>query len=102
MAHILTAPEAAAVLRIEETNPDMLNLLGAVDAYIKNATGRDWAADEPVNQSAKNAARMLLVLWFENPAMVGSGVTSLNHGLNSVLVQLEAQAMLLADEEAAV
>ena len=99
MANILTATEAAAVLRTEETNPEMINLLPGIDTYINQATGRDWTADNPIHQATKNAARMLLVLWFENPGMVASGVATLNFGLSAALVQLEAIALALAEVE---
>lgn len=93
MANILTTTEAANVLRCSPDNPEMLNLLPQVDAYIKQATGHDWAADAIIAPEAKNAARMLLVLWFENPGMIASGVATLNHGLTAVLTQLEALAL---------
>jgi hypothetical protein len=90
MATILTATEAATVLRCATTDQDMLDLLPLVDQYIKNATGRDWTADAAVNPTAKAAARMLMTLWHENPAMIGQGIGSLNWGLSAALTQLEA------------
>lgn len=96
MANILTAAEAAAALRCETTDPDMLGLLPQVDAYIKNATGHDWAADQPagtVRQEAKSAARMLLTMWHENPAMLASGMATLGFGLSAALMQLEEIAL---------
>jgi hypothetical protein len=98
--NILTAAEAATVLRTEETDQNMLDLLPQVDAYIANATGRSWEADDPVRPEAKAAARMLLVMWFENPAMLGNG-SVLTFGLTAMLVQLEAVALALAEAEAA-
>lgn len=90
---ILTAAEAASVLRVDQDNVEMLNLLPMVDEYIFNATGHDWAMDVPAVDSAKAAARMLLVLWFENPAMVqAGGAMSLTQGLTAVLTQLEVMA----------
>jgi len=93
VANILTAAEAAAALRCAVDDPAMLALLPQVDAYIRQATGHDWAADTPVISEAKSAARMLLVMWYENPAMTASGVTALNHGLTAALVQLESLAL---------
>jgi len=93
MANILTASEAATVLRCETTDADMLALLPAVDAYIKNATGHDWASDNPVLPEAKSAARMLLVKWHEDPGMMSNGTASLGYGLASCLIQLEAKAL---------
>lgn len=95
MATILSETEAATVLRLSETDPNMLDLLPQVDRYITMATGRDWAADNPTRPEAKAAARMLLVMWHENPGMIGS-VSTLNFGLSSALVQLEALALTLA------
>ena len=92
MANILSTSEAATALRCETTDADMLALLPLVDSYIKNATGHDWAVDTSIRLEAKSAARMLLVLWHENPGMVNSG-NSLGFGLSAALVQLEAIAL---------
>lgn len=97
MANILTAVEAANVLRTSQTDADMLALLPLVDAYIKNATGRDWAADATIRPEAKSAARILLTMWHEAPGMIGQGLTSLPHGLEAVLSQLEALALELSE-----
>lgn len=97
---ILSAAEAASVLRCEESDVEMIALLPQVDAYVKNATGRDWAVDNPVYAEAKSAARMLLVQWHENPGMASGEGNNLSFGLRSVLVQLEVKAMQLAAEEA--
>ena len=91
--YILTATEAATVLRCATDDPDMLALLPLVDQYIHNATGHNWAADATIQPAAKAAARMLLVMWHENPAMLANGITSLNHGLVACLSQLEALAL---------
>lgn len=93
MANILTASDAAIVLRCDESDADMLALLPLVDEYLHQATGHDWAEDTQVNKTAKSAARMLLVLWHENPAMVSSGMTTLGFGLNAVVMQLKAIAL---------
>jgi len=103
MTNILTAAEAANVLRCETTDALMLNLLPAVDNYIRAATGHDWTADSPILDTAKSAARMLLVMWHENPGMMSVN-TALNFGLSAALVQLEAQAcryMVFEGEEQA-
>lgn len=90
--YILTTAEAAHVLRCDETDPAMLDLLPQVDAYIRGATGRDWTTDTTIHPTAKSAARMLLVLWHEDPGRIGNG-GSLNFGLQSALMQLKAEAM---------
>jgi hypothetical protein len=71
----------------------MLDLLPQVDAYIKNATGRDWTTDETINPTAKAAARMLLVKWHEDPGMNATQAASLAYGLTACLVQLEAMKL---------
>lgn len=92
MANILSSSEAAVVLRCDVTDVDMLALLPMVDAYIKRATGHDWAKDSPILPEAKSAARMLLTLWHENPSMITSGMTTLGFGLSASLVQLQVIA----------
>lgn len=97
--NILTAAEAAAVLRCTATDTLMLQLLPMVDDYIEQATGRDWAADSTVEPLAKSAAQMLITLWHEDPSMVSSlDNGALGHGLRAALVQLEAKALELAVE----
>ena len=98
--NILSAAEAATVLRTEATDQNMLDLLPQVDAYIANATGRKWESDDPIRPEAKSAARMLLVMWHENPAMIGS-TNVLNFGLTAVLMQLEAIVLELEEAEEA-
>ncbi len=92
MANILTTTEAANVLRCATDDAAMLDLLPSVDSYIRNATGRDWTADSPVNPAAKSAARMLITMWHEAPAMIGQA-GALPHGLAACLSQLEALAL---------
>lgn len=87
MANILTAAEAAIVLRCETTDPDMLQLLPLVDTYIENATGRNWAGDSPIPPEAKTAARILLVRWHEDP---GGMSNAMGPALSAALTQLEA------------
>lgn len=88
---ILTTTEAANVLRTSENDAMMLDLLPQVDAYIRNATGRDWAGETPVHAAAKAAARMLLVMWYEDPGRMGSS-GALTAGFTAALTQLEALA----------
>lgn len=89
MTHILTIDEAANAVRTNNTDVVMLDLLPLVDAYIKNATGRDWTGDSPINPTAKSCARMLLVMYYDNPSMLDS-MGSLPQGLSACLTQLEA------------
>jgi len=92
MTNILTAAEAANVLRCATDDALMLQLLPQVDVFIKDATGRDWSADATISESAKAAAQMLITMWHENPAMIGTG-NVLHFGLSAVLTQLEAIAL---------
>ena len=94
MTNILTAAEAANVLRCLTTDTLMLQLLPQVDDYIKTATGRDWTADSSIDVTAKAAAQILVTMWHENPAMIGSA-GALPGGLSACLVQLEAKAIIL-------
>jgi hypothetical protein len=93
-SYILTSTEAAAILRCAEDDANLLMLLPQVDAYIKQATGRDWALDDPVRPEAKAAARILLVQAHEDPGGLGQAPAGLSWGLRACLTQLEALAML--------
>jgi hypothetical protein len=94
MSNLLTPAEAANTLRTDADDPAMLDLLDGVDEYITHATGKDWTTDETIHPTAKSAARMLLVLWYDNPSgfLPGSAV-ELPPGLNALLSQLEAKAL---------
>lgn len=86
---ILTPSEAADFVRTEASDPILPMLLPIVDAYIQQATGRDWAADEQINPFAQAAAGMLIAYWYDNPYAVGTSP----EGSGSVFVQLEAEAL---------
>ncbi len=88
---ILTADEAANFVRCEENDPKLLALLPQVDAYIERATGRDWSQDEPIDPTAKSAARMLIVRAYEDPGALASQANGISFGLPAVLLQLEAK-----------
>jgi hypothetical protein len=90
VANILTVTEAATVLRCETTDPAMLDLLAQVDAYINNASGRDWTLDHPIRPEAKAAARILLVRAHEDPGAMVQPADALSWGLQAALMQLEA------------
>lgn len=99
---ILETSEAATVLRCAEDDPNMLDLLPLVDTYLANATGYDWAEDPcEIPMEAKSAARMLLVMWHENPAMIGMPGSSLGFGLAAVLMQLKALALEISEDDSA-
>jgi hypothetical protein len=86
VTNILTDTEAAGVLRKSETDAEMLRLLPLVDAYIKNATGRDWTIDSPIRPEAKNAARILLVKWDTDPGSMADAAIS-DYGLPAAMAQ---------------
>ena len=92
MTNILTAAEAASILRCDETDARMVALLPQIDAHIKNATGHAWEGDDPINVTAKAAARILLVRGYEDPGMMGSGGEG-SFALSSYFCQLEALAL---------
>jgi hypothetical protein len=92
MTYILTTTEASNVLRCSIDDSNMLALLPMVDGFIVQATGHDWAVDNPIREEAKSAARMLLVRWHEDPGGMAAG-SALGFGLSACLVQLEALAL---------
>lgn len=95
MPTILTAAEAALVLRTVDTDPRLPGVLADVDDYIKNATGHDWASDVIIEPAAKAAARIYAVLLFENPGQMANGQGMLPQGLTAKLTQLEALARVM-------
>jgi hypothetical protein len=89
VVNILTPTEAANALRCDPTDPQMVDLLPQVDAFLKNATGWDWSLDTAIDPTAKAAARMLLVMWHEDPAMMAQRNAPLGFGLDSCITQLK-------------
>lgn len=87
MTNILTAAEASQFVRTETTDTVMLALLPMVDEYLYNATGHEWNNDSTINPTAKLAAGMLLVSWYDNPAQIGQGVNG------APMMQLEAEGL---------
>lgn len=94
MANILTLTEAANVLRCEETDPTLADLLPDVDAYITLATDRDWSLDNPIRPEAKSVARMLLVREHEDPGGLAAG-GALSLSLNAKILQLQILARMM-------
>lgn len=87
MTNILTASEGSQFVRTETTDAIMLALLPMVDEYLFNATGHDWTTDSTISPTAKLAAGMLLVSWYDNPSQVGMSVSA------APMAQLEAEAL---------
>ena len=93
MTNILTAQQAADACRCDPSDANMLDLLPLVDAFIQRATGRDWTKDVPIEPVAIAAARILMVQWHENPAMMAIRNAPLGFSLTSCLVTLESIAL---------
>jgi hypothetical protein len=98
---ILTVQEAREALGYEpdQDMPGRVTsiLLPAVDQFLRDATGHDWASDALIDPTAKMAASVLLVRWFEDPAQVGKNS---DIGVVSLIAQLQSKAMVMQDETA--
>lgn len=90
MANILSAEEAARVVAVDPSDEKLLDMLPQADAYIKQATGRDWTSDSPVHSAAKAAARFYLALNYDLMAMQQNQIDALNRALINCLIQLES------------
>jgi hypothetical protein len=90
ICNILTAVEGANFVRTTSADAVMLQLLPMVDQCLYMATGHDWTADGTIAPMAKVAAGMLLVIWYDNPAMTG---TADSPGIIGMLAVLEAEAL---------
>ena len=88
MPNTLTAAEAANFVRTSASDAVMLQLLPLVDEYLRQATGHDWTTDSPIHPTAKTAAGMLLVYWYDQPSAVGQTPSS----VRGALLQLEGEA----------
>jgi len=93
VANILTADEAARVVSVDVTDLKLADVLPQVDAYIQQATGRDWTQDTTINSAAKAAARLYLALSYDLMSMQQNQIDALNRALISNLTQLEAIAV---------
>lgn len=101
---ILTEQEVADLLdytSVEEVPPKVMSMLvPAVEQFLLDATGKDWTkltdTYTAVDSTAKMAAGMLLVRWFENPAQVGMNNAAVlrDSGFSALIGQLAARAAL--------
>lgn len=107
---ILTDQEAREILGYDDPTQEMPArvtpiLLPAVDNFLKDATGKDWGAlteaYAAIDPTAKMAAAVLLVRWFDDPGQIGQVSDA---GILALIGQLEAKALLEAQaaEEAVV
>lgn len=77
---ILTVYEAGKFLKLNEPFDEdevLLELLLSIDRHIEYATGFDFGTLKKgiytsINPVAKQAARMLLVQWYDNPELMGN------------------------------
>lgn len=97
---ILTLQEAADILKLEVVSdyPQLPILLPSVDEYIKDSTGKDWGVDDPIDPTAKMAAVVLLVNWFDNPGAIGS-IDGFRKTMIDLTGKLQAKALVLAASE---
>lgn len=101
---ILTAQEVADLLdytSVDEVPPKVMSVLvPAIGQFLFDSTGKDWVTLTDVytqiDPTAKMAAGVLLVRWFENPAQIGMGNTAVmrDSGFSSLIGQLAARAAL--------
>jgi hypothetical protein len=90
---ILNNSEIAEALRYaspEDLPEAAFGISAAAEAFLASATGHDWGKDRRVDDLAKQAARILLVKWFDDPEQCGrsDGVYGLTNLIG--LLQLEA------------
>ena len=89
---VLTDQEVAGLLSYDSPadmpGKVMSIFLPAAESYVKDATGKDWGADTPVDPVAKMAVGILLIRWFENPEEVGKATGT---GIIGLVTQLSAK-----------
>lgn len=92
MANILTLDEASRVVKVDpiEEELELADILPQVDAIIQEATGWDWANDNPINPVAKHAARCRLAIDYDLGAMNPSQSATLERAYTSAIIKLEA------------
>ena len=100
---ILTNQEAAELLNyddVDQTPPKVTSIfLPGIDSFLRDATGKDWGAltatYAAIDPTAKMAAGILLVRWFEDSSEMskasGIGITGLIGQLKAKYLQ-EKQA----------
>lgn len=91
---ILTSQEAAKMLRLANSYdyPQFDIILPFVEDFIKTATGRDWAMDNPIDPTAKMLASALAARWFDDPGQMGN-ISDNDIGVKSLVGQLHAKAL---------
>jgi hypothetical protein len=89
MAYILTLNEGARVLRLDPADELLADILPQIDALIKQATGKDWAADSPVHPLAKRAATCRIAIDYDLASMSPSQISTLERAYIAAVTQLE-------------
>lgn len=81
---IMTIEEARDVLRVdgEDNDPIIYPLLEAIPSYLETTTGKAWDTD-PVQPLAKQAAKFILIKWFD-------GTNSYDKTIHGLLTALTA------------
>jgi uncharacterized phage protein (predicted DNA packaging) len=86
---IIDLQETKSWLRIDGSEEDSTieMLIGAAEAYLKNATGRDFDSN---NDQAKLFCLVLVADWFENRDLVGTKPSDkVRFSMQSILAQLQ-------------
>ena len=93
---ILSANEAASTLKYnspDEMPGSVVSIyIPAIDDFIKSSTGKDWAAEDTIDPTAKMVASILLVRWFDDPSQIGIQLKSTDP-LNGFIIQLHAKVL---------
>lgn len=63
---IMTIEEARDALRVdgEDNDPIILPLVEAIPSYLETTTGKSWDT-QPIQPLAKQAAKFILIKWFD-------------------------------------
>ncbi|QBX37226.1 phage gp6-like head-tail connector protein [Brevundimonas sp. S30B] len=87
---LVSLEQAKANLRVTEANEDQFirDLIEAAEAYIGRLTGRAFIDGEDHPSELRQAALLLIAMWFRNRLPVNTGnlsVTELPFGVNALL-----------------
>lgn len=82
---IMEIAEARDTLRIdgEDNDPIILPLLEAIPPYLEATTGKAWDT-EPIQPLAKQAAKFILISWFDGTDQYDKSISSLLTALTAM------------------
>lgn len=82
---IMDIAEARDTLRIDEeyNDPIILPLLEAIPPYLEATTGKAWDT-EPIQPLAKQAAKFILISWFDGTDKYDKSISSLLTALTAM------------------